>query len=109
MIEEIGRGARGMMPGSDMIADFVEIWTRLNGGDHSGAWEVFTGILPLIRFELQPGMGVSAMKNNLVARGVIRSARVRHPTASLDARSLAELEVLRERASVRAEIAAPAN
>ena len=36
------------------------------------------------------------MKHNLAAAGVIRSARVRHPTASLDARSLAELEFLRQ-------------
>jgi 2-keto-3-deoxy-L-arabinonate dehydratase len=51
--------------------------------------------LPLIRFQLQPGLGVSAMKHNLVAAGIIRSARVRHPTASLDADSLKELEFLR--------------
>jgi 2-keto-3-deoxy-L-arabinonate dehydratase len=97
MIEEIGRGARGMMPGSDMIAELVDIWTRLESGDEAGAWQVFTQVLPLLRFELQPGMGVSAMKNNLLARGVIRSAAVRHPTATLDARSLAELRLLRER------------
>ena len=64
-------------------------------GDGAEAWRVFTRALPLIRFELQPGMGVSAMKHNLVAAGVIRSARVRHPTASLDTRSLKELEFLR--------------
>ena len=74
---------------------FVEIWNLLAGGDRAAAWRVFTRALPLIRFELQPGMGVSAMKHNLVAAGVIRSARVRHPTASLDARSLKELEFLR--------------
>jgi len=77
-----------VMPGSDMIGMFVEIWNLLAGGDPAAAWRIFTRALPLIRFELQPGMGVSAMKHNLVAAGVIRSARVRHPTASLDARSL---------------------
>jgi 4-hydroxy-tetrahydrodipicolinate synthase len=54
-------------------------------------------ILPLLRFELQPGMGVSAMKHNLVAEGILKSAAVRHPTAALDALSLAELAVLRGR------------
>ena len=96
MIEEIERGARGMMPGSDMIDLFVNIWNRLESGDRSGAWQVFSRALPLIRFELQPGMGVSAMKHNLMAAGVIRSARVRHPTASLDGDSLRELAFLRE-------------
>lgn len=96
MIEEIRRGARGMMPGSDMIPAFVAIWNRLESGDDAGAWRIFARTLPLMRFELQPGMGVSAMKHNLQAAGVIRSARVRHPTISLDARSLKELEFLRD-------------
>jgi 4-hydroxy-tetrahydrodipicolinate synthase len=96
LIEEAARGARGVMPGSDMTAQFAEIWSRLESGDRAGAWRLFVHILPLIRFELQPGMGVSAMKHNLLAAGVIRSARVRHPTATLDARSLEELRSLRE-------------
>jgi 2-keto-3-deoxy-L-arabinonate dehydratase len=105
MIEEIGRGARGMMPGSDKIEELVEIWNALERGDVAAAWEIFIQILPLLRFELQPGMGVSAMKNNLMARRVIRSAAVRHPTVALDARSLEELRVLRERINIRAHVA----
>ena len=97
LIEEVQRGARGVMPGSDMIRMFVDIWNLLAGGELTEAWRIFTRALPLIRFELQPGMGVAAMKHNLVAAGVIRSARVRHPTASLDAQSLKELEFLRGR------------
>ena len=106
-IEEVNRGARGTMPGSDMTRMYVEIWNRLASGDQSGAWRVFTRALPLIRFELQPGLGVSAMKNNLVAAGVIRSARVRHPTASLDPLGLAELEFLRHWTAREEEPALP--
>jgi len=95
-IEEYHRGARGMMPGSDMIGYFVEIWNALESGDETTAWRVFTRILPLIRFELQPGLGVCAMKNNLKAAGVIRSAYVRHPTGQLDETAYAELAHLRE-------------
>jgi 4-hydroxy-tetrahydrodipicolinate synthase len=95
MIEEIDRGARGMMPGSDLTAELVRVWSQLEGGDRMGAWRTFTRILPLLRFQLQPGMGVSAMKHNLVSEGVIASARVRHPTASLGAESLRELSFLR--------------
>ena len=102
MIEEYHRGARGQMPGCDLTAELVEIWDALERGEDDAAWRVFTHILPLLRFELQPGMGVSAMKHNLVARGVIRSAKVRHPTVSLDARSVAELKVLRERITAQA-------
>lgn len=99
LIEEFQRGSRGMMPGSDMIGIFVAIWKLLEAGDFGEAYDVFTRALPLIRFELQPGMGVSAMKHDLMAAGVIASARVRQPTTSLDAKSLQELAWLRERVS----------
>jgi 2-keto-3-deoxy-L-arabinonate dehydratase len=74
----------------------VAIWNHLERGELNAAWAVFTRILPLLRFELQPGLGVSAQKHNLVAAGVIASAHVRHPTAALDAESLAELAHLRQ-------------
>ena len=96
MIEEVLRGARGVMPAADMTSLYVEIWQRLERGDPAGAWRVFTRALPLIRFELQPGLGVSAVKHNLVERGVIKTANVRQPTRSLDGRGLAELAQLRE-------------
>jgi 2-keto-3-deoxy-L-arabinonate dehydratase len=97
-IEETERGARGTMPGSDCIRQLVGVWNALEAGDKDGAWAEFTRILPLLRFELQPGMGVSAMKHNLKAAGVIECEAVRHPTAALDAVSQAELKTLRERA-----------
>ena len=96
-LEELERGARGTMPGSDMTRNYVKIWNSFENGNVSEAWDEFTRALPLMRFELQPGMGVSAMKNNLVHAGVIASARVRHPTRSLDGDSLRELALLRER------------
>lgn len=95
LIEEHQRGALGTMPGSDMTALYVEVWNKLQSGDRVAAWRIFSRMLPLVRFELQPGMGVSAMKHNLHASGVIRSTRVRHPAVSLDAISLHELQTLR--------------
>ncbi len=105
-IEEYDRGAQGMMPGSDATADLVDVWNRLESGDRQGAWEVFARILPLLRFQLQPGLGVSAMKHNLVAAGVIQSSRVRHPTASLKPESVEELGFLREFTANRAAVPA---
>lgn len=95
-IEEFSRGVRGQMPGSDRTADLVAIWNALEAGRTAEAWRIFTRILPLLRFQLQPGLGVSAQKHNLVAAGVIASAHVRHPTAALDEASVAELAVLRD-------------
>jgi 4-hydroxy-tetrahydrodipicolinate synthase len=95
-IEEYNRGARGIMPGSDMIDSFACIWNFLEAGDQVSAWRIFTRILPLIRFELQPGLGVSAMKHNLKSAGVIASSHVRHPCGSVDKAGLAELDFLRD-------------
>ncbi len=96
LIEEYDRGSRGVMPGSDMIPEFVRLWNLLEAGSREKAWTLFVHLLPLIRFELQPGLGVSAMKHNLVAKGIITNARVRHPTSEVDGVGLAELAFLRE-------------
>lgn len=96
-LEELGRGSQGIMPGSDMTQLYRKVWDLWQAGSTDDAWDVFTRMLPLIRFELQPGLGVSAMKLNLVEAGVIDSARVRHPTASLDSIALGELALLRNR------------
>lgn len=96
LIEECERGAVGTMPSSDATWVYVRILDLLERGEKKEAWQLFSTALPLIRFELQPGLGVSAAKHNLVSEGVIASARVRHPTSSMDATALAELRVLRE-------------
>jgi 4-hydroxy-tetrahydrodipicolinate synthase len=96
LIEEFDRGAVGTMPLSDITATYAAIWRHLERGERTEAWAKFTQALPLIRYELQPGLGVSAAKHNLVAAGVIRSARVRHPTQAVTGSGLAELGALRE-------------
>ena len=95
LLEELRRGARGTMPGSDLIPEFVSIWNAHENGDMKTARELFTRILPLIRFELQPALGVAAMKQNLKHAGIIKSATVRHPTKELDSDGLADLADLR--------------
>ncbi|MFN7938115.1 MAG: dihydrodipicolinate synthase family protein [Bryobacteraceae bacterium] len=95
LIEEFQRGAVGTMPNNDIPAVYVSIWAHLQAGRTAEAWQEFSRALPLIRFQLQPGLGVSAMKHNMVKRGILASARVRHPTSTLNGEGLAELEVLR--------------
>lgn len=95
LIEEFQRGAAGTMPNNDIPGIYVSIWQHLEAGRFEKAWCEFSRALPLIRFELQPGLGVSAMKHNMVKRGILASAKVRHPTSSLNGEGLAELEVLR--------------
>lgn len=95
MIEEWQRGSRGVMPASDMTSVYCRIWNALEHGSLESAWSDFQRALPLIRYELQPGLGVSAVKHNLVHAGVLTNAVVRHPTRSLDRQGLSELDALR--------------
>ncbi|MFN7829281.1 MAG: dihydrodipicolinate synthase family protein [Acidobacteriota bacterium] len=90
-LEELQRGARGTMPGSDMMPMFVEVWDHYEAGRFDAARATFNRYLPLIRFELQPGLGVSAMKHNLQQLGVISRTIVRPPTRSLDQFGIEEL------------------
>ena len=96
LIEEWERGAVGTMPSSDITWVYVRVLELLEQGNKAEAWQLFSKALPLIRYELQPGLGVSAAKHNLVTAGVIASARVRHPTSSIDQTAIEELRVLRE-------------
>jgi 4-hydroxy-tetrahydrodipicolinate synthase len=96
LLEELARGAVGTMPGSDMTDAFVRILQAFEKGDEDGARADFARHLPLIRYELQPGLGVSVMKTNLKAAGIIASARVRHPTSAVDAAAVREGEALRK-------------
>lgn len=95
-LEELQRGARGTMPGSDMMAMFVKVWSYYESGRMKEARAEFNRHLPLIRFELQPGLGVSAMKHNLKAAGIIEHCTVRPPTRSLDPTSVEELQQILE-------------
>jgi 4-hydroxy-tetrahydrodipicolinate synthase len=95
LIEELDRGAVGTMPGSDLCAPFLRIWKAYENGDRAVARKEFQKLLPLIRYEIQPGLGVSVMKLNLKARGIISCAAVRPPTKSVDAIGVKEVEELR--------------
>lgn len=91
-LEELQRGARGTMPGSDMMPMFVQVWNLYEAGKYKEARAAFNRHLPLIRFELQPGLGVSAMKHNLKDLGIIKHTTVRPPTRSLDGIAVEELQ-----------------
>lgn len=95
-LEELQRGARGTMPGSDLMPMFVKVWELFQAGKYKEARAEFNRHLPLIRFELQPGLGVSAMKHNLKAAGIIKHTTVRPPTRALDGLGIEELRQLTE-------------
>ena len=90
---ELERGGAGFMTGF-AFPEVLRAMVRAAGdarGDDARA--LYGRFLPLIVFEQQPGLAVR--KEIYRRRGLIESSRVRHPGASIDAASAAQLgEVL---------------
>ena len=93
-IEEMRRGSRGTMPFPSQPEAFVQVWDLYQQGNESAAREVFTRtILPINRLvEQSSGIFYAVHKEILYRRGVISSARVRHPAPAIDDQTLQELD-----------------
>jgi 4-hydroxy-tetrahydrodipicolinate synthase len=94
-LEELGRGAVGIMTGFGVPEALVRIQRDYDADRLDQAQREFYRYLPLIRFEAQLGVGgVSIRKLLLADRGIIASPTVRQPAAAVDERTLAELRGL---------------
>lgn len=91
-LEELERGAIGIMTGFAYPELLVALYSAYTRGDRAEAERLFYGMLPLIRFEFQPKLGVSLRKHILKRRGAIATTRVRHPGTEADPQTLRELE-----------------
>ncbi|MFI5386837.1 MAG: dihydrodipicolinate synthase family protein [Fimbriimonadales bacterium] len=92
--EELDVGALGIMTGFVYPELLVKLQRLYDAGKRSEAARLFYTMLPLIRFEFQPGLGVSLRKEILVRRGAIEHATVRHPGAVADKQTLAHLDLI---------------
>ncbi len=100
-LEELERGACGIMTGFAYPELLVRLYRLHGAGRADEAAELFDAILPLIRFEFQPVLGVALRKALLVRRGAIRTATVRHPGGPADPTTLRQLERIVERLTAR--------
>ena len=92
--EEVARGADGAMTGFAYPEMMVGVVAAVQAGDMDRARDIFDCYLPLVRFEAQPGLGLSVRKYVLARRGVISHDAQRKPGALLNAAGIAEVEVL---------------
>lgn len=96
LLEELMRGADGVMTGlsyPEILVGIVDAWYK---GDVEQAKRVFYGAAPLLRYEFQPGIGLAIRKEVYRRRGAIASAHVRHPGAQVDDHIRAELAAVIE-------------
>lgn len=94
---EMERGADGAMTGycfPDMLVDVVKL---SKAGQRDLAHNLFDAHLPLIRYEQQPGVGLSVRKYVLTKRGILSSPAQRKPGATLTAAAREEVDYLLSR------------
>ncbi|WP_348752625.1 dihydrodipicolinate synthase family protein [uncultured Aquincola sp.] len=91
---EMGRGADGANTGyafPDMLCDLVRLH---QAGRRDEAQDLFDAHLPLLRYEQQPGIGLTVRKYLLHRRGLLGAPTLRAPAAPLTAAARAEVEYL---------------
>jgi 4-hydroxy-tetrahydrodipicolinate synthase len=96
MLEELQRGAVGMMTGFGFPEILVAIYRHFTAGDVIAARDTFFRYLPLIRFENQAGINLPLRKHIYQQRGAIADSRPRRPHPALDETTLAELDSILE-------------
>lgn len=92
--QELARGADGVMTGFSYPEMLVDVWRLWESGRHEDAEDLYDAYLPLVRHELQPGLGLAIRKYILVKRGAFSSEHVRMPGPSLAPEDRAEIDHL---------------
>ena len=92
--QEYLRGADGAMTGFAYPDMMVRMHELFMAGKAEEAEDLYDKYLPLLRHELQPGIGLALRKEILRRRGAIRSNAARAPGPRLDRTDIAELDRL---------------
>ncbi|MDX2155315.1 MAG: dihydrodipicolinate synthase family protein [Hyphomicrobiaceae bacterium] len=92
--QEYQRGADGAMTGFAFPEMLVQMDRLFRAGKAEAAEDLNDLYLPIIRHELQPGIGLAIRKEILRRRGAIASAAVRAPGPKLDSDDMLELDRL---------------
>ncbi len=94
---ELEREADGAMTGYAFPEMLIKIVELIGSGKREEAHDLFDQHLPLIRYETQPGMGLSVRKYVLKKRGIIDSDFVRAPGPKLSEVTISEVEWILQR------------
>ena len=95
LVEELERGANGVMTGLSFPELLVRITRAYETGDpddFAAARSEFFAAAALLRYEFQPGIGLAIRKEIYRRRGAIARAVIREPGSQIDDRLMAELD-----------------
>ncbi len=91
-LEELERGALGIMTGFAYPEALVRIYELFAAGEKAAAAAVFDRYAPLIRYEFQPKIGLAFRKHVFKKRGIFATDVVRSPATRMDDYTQAEFE-----------------
>lgn len=97
LVEELARGADGIMTGLSFPELLVQVTRGFLEGDvpsTASARDAFYRSAALLRFEFQPGIGLAIRKEIYRRRGALASAFVRPPGAQIDDTTARELDAV---------------
>jgi 4-hydroxy-tetrahydrodipicolinate synthase len=94
---EMERGADGAMTGYAFPELLIDVVKLSKAGKRDAAHDLFDAHLPLIRYEQQPGVGLTVRKYVLQKRGIIASSAQRRPGAVITPQARAEVDYLLSR------------
>jgi 4-hydroxy-tetrahydrodipicolinate synthase len=94
---EMERGADGAMTGYAFPELLIDVVNLSKAGKRDAAHDLFDAHLPLIRYEQQPGVGLTIRKYVLQKRGIIASSAQRKPGATITPAAKAEVDYLLSR------------
>lgn len=102
---ELERGASGFNTGFAFPEILRQMVQHARAGEAEKAQQLYQRVLPLIVFEQQPGTAIR--KELLRLRGLIDGNRVRHPGATIDPATCAQLRTLLQRILPGVDITKP--
>lgn len=93
MIDALRRGADGVQPGSSFPEIYLEIWNLWQRGDHEGAEQLHSRLLPFIAYWMQGvELIIRAEKRISMLRGLIATDHCRAPSRELDDEEIAMVD-----------------
>ncbi|AXC50198.1 dihydrodipicolinate synthase family protein [Paracoccus suum] len=95
--EEMERGADGAMTGFAYPEMMRDVIAAVGAGNMDRALDLFEAYLPLVRMEMQPGLGLAVRKHILWKRGILGTPALRKPGTKLGAVAAAEIDRLMTR------------
>lgn len=91
---ELARGADGIMTGFAFPDMLLQVYERHKAGDQEGAADIYEMYLPLIRYEMQPAVGLATRKYVLQRQGLLACAALRDPGYTLTPEDRTEIDLM---------------